>query len=89
MKKVLIENKSVAISDTKTTFGIGSISRPTPEVATKIFRVVLYVAGVVNIVLMTISEIPEPVKATVGKYSVEAVMLVHALTKLFGLKEVK
>jgi hypothetical protein len=66
-------------------FGLGQIHNPTPQFATWLFRYVLYGATVLNIICQVISEIPEPVKAMIGKYSIEAVTLCHILSKMFGV----
>lgn len=66
-------------------FGLSQITATTPKTAKNIFRAVLYTAAVVNIVLDVVTDIPAPVKAMIAKYSIEAVALVHAFTKLFGI----
>lgn len=66
-------------------FGFGQLAKPTPQLATNIFRVVLYGAAIVAIVTGAISEIPDSIKVVVMKYSAEATVLVHALSKLFGV----
>jgi hypothetical protein len=68
-----------------TKFGPKQIGNPTPQWATNIFRVALYLAAITTIVLGTISEIPDHVKVIVLKYSIEGVTLIHAITKLFGI----
>ncbi len=66
-------------------FGFNQISNPTPSSINWVFRIVLYAAAVLNIVCSIVTEIPEPVKVIIGKYSVEAVALVHAFSKMFGV----
>ena len=88
-KRVLIENKVVPVAETKLTVGLKAISRPTPEWATIVFRTVLYIALTATLVVQIVKEIPAEVGAIINNYSLEAVALVHALTKLFGLKEIK
>lgn len=68
-----------------TKFGVKQIANPTPQWATNVFRVALYLAAITTIVLGTISEIPDHVKVVVLKYSIEGVTLIHALTKLLGI----
>lgn len=89
MEKVIIDNKTVPVEDTKVKFGFAAITKPTPELAKKIFRIVLYVAALGNIIVDIFPEIPLEVKGMIAMYSVKAVALVHAITKLFGLEEVK
>lgn len=89
MEKVIIDNKSVAVADTKVKFGLKAITLPTPKVATQIFRAVLYAATVVTILTNTFTEIPPELKATINKYALEVVTAVHLISKLFGLEEKK
>lgn len=65
--------------------GLKAISMPTPELATKIFRVVLYAAALVSIVLPMFPEIPENIRNTVINWSLRLVALTHAISKLFGI----
>lgn len=89
MEKVIINDHPVKVEDTKVKFGFNAITKPTPELATKIFRVVLYAAALANIIIDIFPEIPLEVKGMIAMYSVKAVAIVHAITKLFGLEEVK
>lgn len=66
-------------------FGLSQIGATTPKTAKWIFRAVLYTAAGLNLVVAYVSEIPEPVKTAIGKYSIEAVALVHGFSKLFGI----
>lgn len=66
-------------------FGLDQITAPTPKTAKYIFRAVLYTAAAANIIVGTITEIPEPVKVAIMKYSLYGVTLVHAFSKLFGI----
>jgi hypothetical protein len=66
-------------------FGLNQIGKPTPATATWVFRVVLYTAAALTIISATITEIPDHVKVIIAKYSSEAVILVHAFSKLFGV----
>lgn len=66
-------------------FGFGQLAKPTPQLATNIFRVILYAAAIIAVVLGTVSEIPATVKVIIMKYCAEATVLVHALSKMFGV----
>ena len=66
-------------------FGLNYITKQTPKFASYAFRAVLYLAAMVNIVLTTVVEIPPDTREMVGRYSLYAVTLVHAFSKLFGL----
>jgi hypothetical protein len=66
-------------------FGIGQITNPTPQLAKNIFRVVLYAAAIVNIVMLNIPSIPEETKVQIMGYSSMATVIVHAISKLFGI----
>lgn len=81
IKTVEVEKKTTA----PIKFGIGQLQNATPKFATYIFRAVLYTAFIANTVCLMISEIPEPVKAAIAKYSVELIGVVHALSRLFGV----
>lgn len=58
----------------------------TPQVASTIATVVLYVAAIGNIILASFPQIPPVVKGDIGIYSTEVVGAVHAICNLFGLK---
>jgi hypothetical protein len=66
-------------------FGFGQIPNTTPEFAKWIFRIVLYAAAVINLVILVVTEIPQPIKDTIARYSLEIVALVHGLSKMFGI----
>jgi len=84
-KKVIIENKAVAKSNTVLKFGLEAITKPTPEMATKVFRVVLYAAAIASAAAKIFTAIPQDVKVMIWQYSSEAVAFTHMITKLFGL----
>lgn len=86
MKKVLVDNKAVSQSQTVVKFGLNQISSTTPPLATKIFRAILYIAAVGNLVIDIFPEIPFEIKAHIAMYSIKSVALVHGITKLFGLE---
>lgn len=76
------------MADVKTTtvkFGFGQIPKTTPEFAKWAFRGILYGATILNVIILTFSDIPDSVKIIVGKYSLEVVTFVHILSKMFGL----
>jgi hypothetical protein len=66
-------------------FGLSQIGATTPKTAKWAFRVILYLAAAANIIVGTVTEIPEPVKVIILKYSLYGVTLVHAFSKLFGI----
>jgi len=66
-------------------FGIGQITNPTPQLAKNVFRVVLYAAVVVNIVIINVPTIPDHIKVQILSYAGMATGLVHAISKLFGI----
>lgn len=66
-------------------FGLRQIGATTPKTAKWAFRIILYVAAAANIIVGVITEIPEPVKAMILKYSLYGVTMVHAFSKLFGI----
>ena len=70
----------------KIKFGFGQIANATPGFAKWVFRAVLYMAAIANIVLGVVTEIPEPVKFIVLKYSLYGVTLVHSLSRMFGIE---
>ncbi|MDF3076117.1 MAG: hypothetical protein K0S09_6 [Sphingobacteriaceae bacterium] len=85
MKKVIIENKTVAVEDTTAKFGLGQITKPTPHWAKNAFRIVLYTVGVLNIITLTFSDFPIQWTEVINKYSAEVIIFAHAISKLFGL----
>lgn len=66
-------------------FGLSQIGATTPQTAKWVFRAVLYTAAAANIIVGTITEIPEPVKVAILKYSLYGVTMVHSFSKLFGI----
>lgn len=84
-KKVIIENKAVSKENTVVKFGFGQITKPTPEMATKIFRVILYAAAIASAAAKIFSAIPQDVKVMIWQYSSESVAFTHMITKMFGL----
>lgn len=66
-------------------FGIAQIANPTPQVAKNIFRIVLYAAVIVNIIILNVPTIPDALKVQILAYAGMATGLVHAISKLFGI----
>ena len=69
----------------KITFGVPSLKKPTPQIATTVATVILYAAGVINLVFLSFPSIPTPIKTVVGEYSASGVAFVHAICNMFGL----
>ncbi len=69
----------------KIKFGFGQIFKTTPDAAKWCFRVVLYIASGLVLIVNTITEIPEPFKLAITKYSMYAVTFVHGFSKMFGI----
>lgn len=69
----------------ETKFGISQIKNATPAWATNIFRIALYTGGIITILVGSFSQIPAPLKATIMEYTTSAIMVVHAISKLFGI----
>lgn len=65
--------------------GLGQITNPTPQFAKNIFRIVLYAAVIVNIVILNVPTIPDHYKVQILAYAGMATGLVHAISKLFGI----
>ncbi len=86
MKRVIVGTEAVPVSKVKTTFGLKQINKSTPPWTKTVFRIVLYTATALTLVTQIVTEIPEDIKTMVAKYSLESVALVHALSKLFGVK---
>jgi hypothetical protein len=70
---------------TKVTFGFPSLLKDTPQIATTIATVSIYVAAVLNLVFLSFPQIPTPIKTSVAMYSSEAVAFIHAICNMFGL----
>lgn len=66
-------------------FGLGQIKNATPQVANWIFRITLYAVTASAIICNTVTEIPQGMKELINHYGLEAVALVHALSRLFGI----
>lgn len=83
MQTVTVSKK--VVTDANVKFGFGQLFKPTPDIARNIFRVVLYAAAIANLFLDVVVEIPAPARLIIGKYSVYAVTLTHAISKMFGI----
>lgn len=70
----------------KVKFGFRQIANKTPEFAKIMFRFVLYATSALTLIINVISEIPEPIKLIITKYSLYAVTLVHGFSKMFGIQ---
>ncbi len=46
----------------KIKFGFGQIAKKTPEFAKWMFRIVLYTASALTLIINVVTEIPEPIK---------------------------
>lgn len=66
-------------------FGLGQITMPTPQIVTQIFRVILYAAALVSIVVPMFPEIPSHIADLVSRWAIRLVALSHAISKLFGI----
>lgn len=66
-------------------FGLNQLQNATPAVATWVFRIVLYAVTISSIICNTVSEIPQPLKDLINHYGLEAVALVHLLSRFFGV----
>lgn len=71
---------------TKVTFGLPSLLKKTPQIATTVATLSLYLAAVLNLVFISFPQIPAPLKTTVAQYSLEAVTFIHAICNMFGLQ---
>jgi len=85
-KKIQVGNALVNPSETVVKFGLGQVGNTTPQWTKKVFRIVLYTATALTLVTQIVTEIPVEISSIITKYSIEAVALVHALSKLFGVE---
>jgi hypothetical protein len=69
----------------KVTFGPASLFKDTPQIATGIATASIYIAAVLNIILLSFPQIPVTLKTSVGMYSAEGVAFIHAICNMFGL----
>jgi hypothetical protein len=69
----------------KVTFGPASIFKDTPQIATGVATASIYVAAVLNLIMLSFPQIPTPLKTSVAEYSTEAVAFIHAICNMFGL----
>ena len=85
MKKVLIENKAVSLSDTRVQ--IGAFSAPTPTEAKWVFRIITVITTVVAFWVYGTKLIDENIKSEI-MLSLKAIdLLVLGITKSLGLVE--
>jgi hypothetical protein len=67
-------------------FGVGQINNPTPQWAKNAFRWFFYITSIITIALDIFTEIPPDIKLIINASVVKANLLVHALSKLFGIE---
>ena len=67
-------------------FGFGQMNTPTPKWANLAFRWFFYVTGIVTVALDIFTEIPPDVKLTINSTVIKANLLLHAVSKMFGIK---
>lgn len=70
---------------TKVSFGLPSLFKDTPQIATTIATVSIYLAAVLNLIMLSFPQIPTTIKTSVAEYSTEAVAFIHAICNMFGL----
>lgn len=68
-----------------TKFGFGQLSNPTPKWAKVIFRIFFYATGIATVILDIFTEIPMDVKLMINSGVIKANLLVHAVSKMFGV----
>lgn len=66
-------------------WGLSQIKAETPAFANWTFRIVLYVCGAAAIIVGGYTQIPKEIKLEVLQYCSETTLIVHALTRMFGL----
>jgi hypothetical protein len=71
----------------KVQFGLGQITNATPKAATWVFRIILYVTLIVDVVILYFGDMIAPeMKALIAVWSVKVIGFTHAITRLFGIK---
>lgn len=84
--KVLIGNKLVDLTNTKTTFNIAA---PTPVWASRLFNVWTFVAGAITLIVFQFdSYLPETFSDIAIKTAALGTPLLRLFTKCFGIEEV-
>lgn len=68
-----------------TKFGIGQIGKATPQWAQVAFRIFFYVTGIATVILDIYTEIPPDIKLVINSQVIKANLLVHAVSKMFGI----
>lgn len=74
------------MANTTTKFGFGQILADTPKWASWAFRIVLYLAMATILIVTSFTEIPAPVVKMICKMCGEIVIVVHGLTRMFGIE---
>lgn len=69
----------------KTPFGFGQLLQQTPAWAKTTFKIFFYAAGLVTIALDVFTEIPPDVKAVINAAVIKAMLLVHLVSRMFGI----
>jgi hypothetical protein len=68
-----------------TKFGIGQIGNTTPKWAQVSFRIFFYATGIATVILDIYTEIPSDIKLMINSEVIKANLLVHAISKMFGI----
>lgn len=74
------------MEETKNTFGIPSLQRPTPEWAKWVFRIFFYVTSMTAIALSIFTKISPETKLIIMEATTFANVAMHGLSKLVGVK---
>jgi hypothetical protein len=68
-----------------TKFGLGQIGNSTPKWAQVAFRIFFYATGIATVILDIYTEIPSDIKLIINSEVIKANLLVHAISKMFGI----
>lgn len=72
-------------TETKTTFGLPSLNKPTPKWATWFFRVFFYVTSMTTVALGMFTDIPVETKLHIAEWTAFGNIAVHAFTRMCGI----
>lgn len=85
-QKIIVDNKAVAIEDTKTVFGLGQLNNQTPVWAKNVLKLTILVTSVAAIWINGTSLIDPAIKDELNQALGALDLLVLGVSRLFGVE---
>lgn len=85
-KRVIVDNKAIPVSDTKTSFGFGQLTNDTPTWAKNALKLTIVLTSVATFIIATDTEIAPKLALRIGVYLKALDLLVLGVSRLFGVE---